>query len=58
MLTVDGGIEWWGDGYPSLSLSPEHAGSKRTADPATLDARMINARSETITQKPAFKAAA
>ncbi|MFC9786966.1 hypothetical protein [Rhodococcus sp. NPDC127528] len=37
VLTVDGGIEWWGDGYPSPHLSPEHAGSTRTLDTATLD---------------------
>lgn len=22
VLTIDGGIEWWGDGYPTLALSP------------------------------------
>ncbi|TJZ76073.1 hypothetical protein FCG67_18875 [Rhodococcus oryzae] len=37
VLTVDGGIEWWGDGYPTLYLSPELAGSPRTADAATVD---------------------
>lgn len=37
VLTVDGGIEWWGDGYPTFYLSPNLDGSSRPADTITVD---------------------